>query len=254
MNKLSVIILTHNSENTIKQCISSVSFADEIIIIDDYSDDKTLSIASDSHAVIFQHKLHNDFSKQRNFGLSKTSHEWVLFLDSDECVTHRLSKEILNVLSRETDINGYYLKREDIMWGKRLKSGEIGTTRLLRLGKKDKGRWEGRVHEIWKIQGKTGELFSPLLHFPHRSIGEFLTEINMYTSLRADELFKKQTPVSLPAIVCYPVGKFILNYFIRLGCLDGIQGLMFAITMSFHSFLVRAKLWQRYDQKKSHNV
>lgn len=255
MNKLTAIVLTHNSQDTLDSCLKSVSFADEVIVVDDYSSDNTLRVASKYHAIIFQHKLNGNFSNQRNFAFTKAENEWILFVDSDEIVSSELESEIKRVLSSgKNNYSGYFLKRQDILWGKKLKNGEIGSVKILRLGKKSHGKWKGSVHEEWKIEGKTRELASPLFHYPHQSIGEFLGEINMYTSLRAEELYQKKVPVSWLSIIAYPVGKFLLNYIMRLGFMDGVQGILLAITMSFHSFLVRAKLWQLYDQKKSQNI
>lgn len=249
--KLSAIVLTKNSERTIAQTLDSLRFCDEIVVIDDYSSDKTLQIASKYKTVIFQRKLQGNFANQRNFGLAKAQNEWVMFVDSDEVVSRQLASEIKKKFSRDNILEwGFYLKRHDVMWGRVLSHGEIASVRLLRIGNKSSGSWKGSVHEIWDIKGKTSDLKNPLLHFPHPSIGEFLSEVNSYTSLRAKELFDTHTLVSSWDIIFYPIGKFFLNYIIRGGFLDGIQGLMFAITMSFHSFLVRAKLWQLYDQEK----
>nr|MBI5455569.1 hypothetical protein [Candidatus Levybacteria bacterium] len=145
--------------------------------------------------------------------------------------------------------NGFYIKRLDVIWGKMLKHGETGNIKLLRLARKKAGVWYGKVHEQWQIDGKISELENSLIHYPHQTIDEFLKEINFYTSIRAKELYEAGVRGSLKDIIVYPKAKFILNYFIRLGFLDGIEGFIFAIFMSFHSFLVRGKLWLLWKQK-----
>ena len=132
-----------------------------------------------------------------------------------------------------------------------LNHGESGNIKLLRFGKKHSGVWVGKVHEEWQVDGKKGELGSFLLHYPHQTLNEFLTEINFYSTLRANELYEKKITVSYLDLLKYPVAKFLLNYFLKLGFLDKMEGLMFALMMSFHSFLVRGKLWLLWQKKIS---
>lgn len=244
---ISVVILAKNEEKDIQRCLESVKWCDEIIVIDDYSSDKTLEIAKKIKATVYKQKL-QDFSTQRNFAISKTRGDWILFVDSDEIISDALAFEISNVINQLTDrtlssFNGFIIRRKDFIWGRELSHGESGSTKLLRLAKKGKGEWKGEVHEKWKIEGKIGVLNNPIIHYPHQAISEFLKEINFYTSVRAQELHSKKIRAYWWSIIFFPIGKFIVNYFYRKGFLDGIEGLVFAITMSFHSFLVRGKLW-----------
>ncbi len=131
-----------------------------------------------------------------------------------------------------------------------MRYGETGSIKLLRLAKKDSGIWEGKVHERWKVKGKVWELKNPLLHCPHQTISEFLSEINFYSTIRTQELFDQGVKTSVWQIIIYPLGKFIQNYFFKRGFLDGIPGFVVATIMSFHSFLVRGKLWQLWEKNK----
>lgn len=258
---ISAVVLTKNEEGNIKKCLESLKWCDEIIVIDDYSDDLTAIVAESEGVKVFLHVLENDFAGQRNFGLGVAKGEWVLFIDADERVPQSLIREIKFHISlhRHTfktatthskfRIQGYYMKRRDYMWGKELKHGETGNIKLLRLAKRDSGRWVGKVHEVWNVKGKLGELENAIVHYPHQSMVEFLSEINYYTDIRAEELFHQKVRVRWWDIIIYPKAKFIMNYFLRAGFLDGIEGLILAIAMSFHSFLVRGKLWQLWDQK-----
>lgn len=255
---ISAVILAKNEEKNIENCIRSVSFCDEVIIIDDNSEDRTideiqnsiLRLRSGQKIKIYQRTLNGDFSEQRNFGLSKAKGDWVLFVDADERVSEALASEVTNYKLQVTSYDGFYIKRKDFMWGKELRYGEIGDIWLLRLARKCSGKWEGKVHEEWKIKGKVSKLNNPLYHYPHQSIGEFLKEINFYTDLRAKELYLKRVKSGFFKILFYTKGKFILNYFIKMGFLDGIRGLIFALMMSFHSFLTRGKLWQLWQNRK----
>lgn len=248
---ISAVILTKNEEQNIKRCLESVKWCSEIILIDDNSSDKTIEIAQKYKVKMYTRALSNNFSAQRNFGLSKSMNEWVLFVDADEVISDALVYEIQNAIQLRDQnlrsLNGFYLKRSDFMWGKQLKYGEANID-LLRLGKKGMGMWKGMAHEKWKIIGPVGNLKNPILHFPHRNLEEFLREINFYTSIRANELKDKHIKVYSWSIFLYPLGKLIINFFIRRGFLDGIRGLLYAICMSFHSFLVRSKLWVKYNE------
>jgi len=242
MQSITAVILTKNEEENISNCLKSLSWCDEIIVIDDNSRDKTVEIARKCKAQIFVNPLGNDFSKQRNFALTEANGLWVLFIDADEIVPDALAYEIQNAIG-QGNFNGFYIKRVDSMWGKQLIYGETGRMKLLRLAKKDSGLWEGKIHEIWKIREPVGILNNSLHHFPHASLREFLKEINFYTDIRAEELKEKNIKASFWDILSYPSGKFIVNYVFKRGFMDGINGLVFAIIMSFHSFLVRGKLW-----------
>lgn len=244
---VSAIILCKNEENNIINCIKSVSFCDEIIVVDDFSTDKTIDLikkTKNTKIKIFEYRLNEDFSKSRNFGLSKVKGDWTFFIDADEIVSPSLAFEISNAVIFSSSYNAFYIRRYDNLWGKKLKYGEVGGIELIRLSKKDTGVWQGKVHEELKIQGKVGILKNPLIHYPHKTLTEFLGEINWYSSLRAEELFKKKAKAHWWSILVYPLGKLFKGYFLKKGFLDGNRGLIVAIIMSFHSFLVRGKLWQ----------
>ena len=244
---ISVVVLTKNEEKNIVDCLESIAWADEIVIIDDYSTDRTLEVIEKldyKKLKIFKRALGQDFAAQRNFALDKTKFDWVLFLDADEIISKELREEINHYLIDEKNkYNGFYVPRRDVMWGKMLKHGETGSIRLLRLAKKDSGKWLNRIHEEWRVEGNVSELENYIIHNPHPTISEFLREINFYTSIRAQELFDNDVKTNIWQVIFYPKAKFTLNFIFKLGFLDGIEGLIFAIIMSFHSFLVRAKLW-----------
>lgn len=241
---ISVVILTKNEEHQIEACIRSVLWADEVIVIDDHSNDKTVAIAKELGAIVYDHALRENFAAQRNFGLEKTRGEWVLFLDADERISPELSREITEAISDEKNqCSGYACKRDDYLFGKRLRYGETGTRRFVRFAKRGRGKWKGRIHEVWEVSGRIKEFSAPIVHYPHQTISEFLREINFYTTVRAEELYDQNVQSNWLSILLYTKGKFLQNYFFKLGFLDGIPGIISAIMMSFHTFLVRSKLW-----------
>jgi glycosyltransferase involved in cell wall biosynthesis len=241
---ISAVVLTKNEQRNIKDCLKSLQWCVEIIVIDDYSEDNTREIAKTLGAKVFLHHLNNNFAQQRNFALRQAQGEWVLFIDADERVSAALAAEIYNL--QFTIYNGFYLKRRDFFGGKWLKHGETANVKLLRLGRNGAGRWQRQVHETWEIKGKLGELKNPILHYPHPTISEFLETINYFSTLHADVLFSEGVKTNLFQIGVYPVGKFLKNWIYRRGFLDGTPGLIVALMMSFHSFLARAKLYIRW--------
>jgi len=242
---LSVCILTKNSENDLPRALASVaSLADETILIDDFSVDGTIRIAKKSGARVYLRHLNSDFASQRNFALQKAKGDWILFLDSDEEVTPELKAEI-RIYLNNPEIMGVRIQRKDFFLGKMLRYGETGTIRFLRLAKRNSGLWERSVHEIWNVKGTVIQTKSWMNHYPHKTIREFLDDINTYSTLQADIFLSEGKTVSLWHMIAYPVGKFLMNFYWKLGFLDGHQGMIMALCMSYHSFLTRAKLWEK---------
>lgn len=263
--KMSAVVLAKNEEKNIKRCLRSLDFCDEIIIIDDYSTDNTLnqvlkilpvgkSIRGQNSKIKIYKKKLTDFAQQRNFGLKKATGDWVLFIDADEEISSELKNELVEFKRKGLDkeLSAYYIKRRDFFWGRELKHGEIKKIRrkgLIRLVKKEVGIWEGKVHERLRLKTENPKLqvFKNFInHYPHQTIKDFLKKINFYSSLRAKELFDLGIRPNLFQLIFYPLGKFLLTYFLYLGFLDGEAGFVYSFMMSFHSFLVRAKLFQYY--------
>lgn len=239
---ISAVVLTKNVQSGIKRCLQSLSFADEIVVVDDYSTDKTVSIAKDLGTKVHSRKLAGNFAAQRNFGLNKASHEWILFVDADEMVSKDLQLEIKTELKKAGQgVQGFCLKRQDKFLGHWLSHGETQAVKLLRLGRKEAGKWQDRVHETWKIKGQIKTLEHPLLHDRQIGIAKFMERLSRYARLRAQDLYDQQVRESIGRLLFNPLGKFLHNYGWNLGFLDGFPGLVLAWLMSWHSLLVR--LW-----------
>lgn len=248
--EISAVILTKNEEKNITECILSLSFCDEIIVIDDFSYDKTPETAKRLGAKVFERDLKRDFSAQRNFALSKVENPWAFFIDADERVSSALTEEIKREIEKkDNSFLGYYLKREDFFLGKRLRFGETSDLKFLRLGRKSAGKWIRSVHEVWDIKGKVKTLKNPILHYPHSSLKEFISEINFHSDLHAEANDLEGKEANVFKIVFWPMGKFLNNWIIKRGFLDGMHGFMIALLMSFHSFLSWSKLWIKQQKR-----
>ncbi len=246
---ISAVVIAKNEEKRLRACVLSLSWCDEVIVVDNNSTDKTAGVAKRAGAQVYSFTEEGDFAALRNFGLEKAQNDWVLFVDADEIVIKELADEIYQHIAQFlSSVNGFYLTRQDVLWGKELKFGDVHNTTYLRLARKDKGRWHGKVHEIWEVLGEKKELKNPLIHHPHPSVSEFLSEINYYSSLRAQELYDKGEKAHWWTIILYAKGKFFYNYIFKQGFRDGVAGMIHALLMSFYSFLVRGKLWQMRDR------
>jgi glycosyltransferase involved in cell wall biosynthesis len=249
---ISAVVLTKNEERNIEVCLESLYWANELVVVDDYSTDETgIRIKNLESRIknikVYKRRLEGDFATQRNFGLSKAEGDWILFVDADERISPVLQNEIIEhtTNNKEQKNNGYFLRRRDYFLGKWLRYGETANVRLLRLAKKRSGEWARKVHETWNVKYPTGELKNPILHYPHPTISGFLESINFHSDLHSLVLFEEGKRTNVFEIIFFPLGKFGLNYIWRLGFLDGIQGLIMALVMSLHSFLARAKLYAK---------
>ena len=224
---LSVIVLTNKKPVEIKRTLDSASFADEVILIPDRKVPLT------------------DFSAARNSGLSKAKNDWVLFVDDDEVVSQELATEIKAAITPPSLFSGFYIRRLDKYHGQVLHHGETGNTKIIRLGKKSAGRFFRPVHEVWKINGLVGALKNALIHERGELVAPFMDRMIRYSPLDAGQLTRENKPFTYWRLILNPKAKFILNYFLKFGFLDGYLGLFQAYLMSVQSLTVRVFQWQK---------
>lgn len=249
MNNLSLILLTKNESEKLKgwgSWIKKILPLNEIIVIDDNSTDETIKIVKswkDKNLSVktYIHSLNNNFSDQRQFALSKTKNDWIIFLDADET----LPPSTINYLNHLhlKDNHSYIFHRNLIYLNHTLKYGQCLEDKPIRLFNKFEGKFSGRVHEVWESQSRQIDTHQYINHYSFDSLNIFLKKINLYSTIRAQELFEKHHHSNLFQIISYPFFKFIHLYFIKLGFLDGIPGIIISLSMSFGSFLTRSKLW-----------
>ncbi len=242
---LSVIVPTFNEEENITDCLESVRWADEILVVDSFSTDRTLEIARRYTDRIIQREYINSAS-QKNWAIPQTRHRWVMVLDSDERVPPDLRDEIERVLRDGPDCSGYVLKRVNHFLGRRIRFGGWGRDRVLRLWDRTKGRYQDKeVHAEVEVDGRVGELRHPLVHDTFRSWDSYMNKIDRYTSWGADEYVKKGRRATLFDLTLRPPARFLKRYLFQLGFLDGIPGLMITGIDTWVVFLKYARLWER---------
>jgi glycosyltransferase involved in cell wall biosynthesis len=244
---LSLVIITLNEENDIARCIESVPFAQEIIVVDSLSKDKTRDIALKLGAKVIE-KQFLGYRAQKQFAIDQATCEWVLSLDADEALSSDLQSEILaHLLNLEfqSRFNGFKMPRLSFYLGRWIRHGGWYPDYQTRLFKKDKGVWTGgAVHESVEVDGSVGKLKGDIHHFVFRDLNEQVNANNEFSSLGSAELLKKAKNFSLLKLVFKPIGKFIECYLWKLGFLDGVQGFIIALGASQSIFLKYAKLWE----------
>ncbi|MBI5662174.1 MULTISPECIES: glycosyltransferase family 2 protein [Ignavibacterium] len=248
MNKISVILITKNEARNIYECLQSVSWADEIIVVDSGSSDDTLSIAKQFTDKVFFNEW-KGFAEQKSYAMHKARNNWVLSIDADERVTENLKDEILN--SDLDEFDGYRIKRDNYFLGKLIRGCGWGNDYQLRLFKKSKTRLTDRlVHEGFEVEGKVGQLKHSMLHFSYRNFSDAFTKINHYSTLEAIEKQNKKN-VNTFTIVFTPIIAFLQHFFIRKGFIDGIYGLFVSILHAITKLQVQLKIWELKNQKRN---
>lgn len=252
MSNISLLLLTKNEQdNLVKwgEWIHKLTCITEIVVVDDGSTDDTKTIlksfeTKDLSIKIFDRKIDGDFASQRNFAITKTTNDWILMLDADEIPSPKLIN-YLNNLNLDNNfcysINRYLVYHNHVLY-----HGISVTDKPIRLFKKNIGKYDGNVHEVWSTKNRVINISAPIFHYSAPNLKTFLNKLNNYSTIRAQELFDTKVKVNLFDIMIYPKAKFIQYYFWHLGFIDGTAGLIICLSLSFYSFLVRSKLWRLY--------
>jgi glycosyltransferase involved in cell wall biosynthesis len=247
MNKISVIIITKDEERNILDCLKSVDWADEIIVVDSESTDRTVDLAKQFTNKIFIRKWEG-YVPQKRYALSLATNEWVLSVDADERITPDLKEEILNL--PPADFSGFRIRRKNFLLKKEITSCGWEKDYQLRLMRKDKASFSDRlVHEKFIVDGKVGMLNSPMLHFTFSSFAGYFSKINHYSSLKAQELFTKKKSVNSWTIFSHTVAAFFAFFIIKRGFKDGIYGLIISLLHSESTMMNYIKLWELQNKK-----
>ncbi|RJP28096.1 MAG: glycosyltransferase family 2 protein [Candidatus Omnitrophota bacterium] len=244
MNKLSASIITYNEEKDIRGCLEGLSWVDEIVVLDSFSNDKTIEICKEFNKVkIYQVEWHGHI-KQKNIALSKTSHEWVISLDADERLDPELKQEIVEIMRKDVSkFNGYCMPRISYYLGRWIKHSGWYPNYQLRLFRKSQAYWGGRdPHDKIILNGGCEKLKGHILHYPYKDLDEHLQKISNYTFIMAKSDYECGKKPNLLKIIFLPVLKFIDMYILKAGFLDSTPGLIAAFMGGYYVFLRHAKL------------
>jgi glycosyltransferase involved in cell wall biosynthesis len=252
MTPLSVAIITFNEETNISRCLNSVkNLADEIVIVDSFSTDRTKDICMQFGAKFIQHRFEG-YIEQKNFALNQTSHAHVLLLDADEALSTELQEAILKVKENNFPIDAYGMNRCTNYCGKFIRHGLWYPDRKLRLINKKAGKWGG-VNPHDKIELKPNSsvkyLYGDILHYSYNSIQEHVVQNEKFSSISADSLYLQGKRTNPLKIILSPAWAFMNGYFLRLGFLDGYYGWVIAVKVSQLTFLKHSKLYLKKKKK-----
>lgn len=250
MQKLSAIITCNNEEINIADCLKSISWADEILVVDSFSTDGTAEIARSLGAKVLQHEYESPGS-QKNWAMARAAHPWVLFLDADERVTEGLAKEIRETVLRDGPRDGYWIRRRGYFLGKEARHSGWQHDQVLRLFRRGSGRWqERRVHESVVLSGRAGRCRYPMVHYSYRSVDDWLTKIGRYGEWAAMDMAAAGKSAGGRGLLLNPLCDFLYKYLGRRGFMDGTHGLVLCLFQAFGVFYKYAKLWEMRLREK----
>ena len=250
MVKISIVISAFNEEKKIAQCLKSAQWADEIVVVDNSSTDKTSEIAKKYTKKVYTQKNDpNAIDIQKNFGIEKATGDWILILDADEIITIELAEEIKNVIisNDQKPVEGYFIPRKNIIFGKWIQHSGWYPDPQLRLFKKGRGKFEKKhVHEPITIKGETRDLQEHILHYNYENVSQFLYKsLQAYAPNEAEDLLAKGYVFDYKDSIRLPLKEFLSRYFAREGYKDGLHGLILSMLMSFYHFAIFVYLWEK---------
>ncbi len=252
MAALSVIIITYNEEKNLRRCLESVRWADEIIVVDSFSKDRTVGIAREFTPHVFQHAYDGDI-RQRERGFARAAGEWLLYIDADEEVTPDLRNEIVRVINAPDACDAYELPRRVQIFGRWVEHGGWSPDYTRRLFRKGHAIPEyAEVHGGFTVRGRSGRLESVLNHYTYESIAHYLEKMNDYTSLQVSSKLRegRVERVGLHKILLSPLSHFFRKYIVQKGYRDGMPGFELASLGALYTLCLYAKLWEyRYRQQ-----
>lgn len=249
--KLSVFIMTFNEKAKIKDCLESVKWADEIVVMDSFSTDGTVEMCREYGAKIVQEKFIG-FGKLRNLALDNCSNDWILSVDADERVTDELKAEVLGLLASGPKADAYYVPRYSHFLTFRVRHcGWYPDYRQPQFFNRKKMRYtEQLVHETYELNGTIGYLKGHCLQYPFFTLEQFLKKMDRYSTLRAEEMHAAGKKFSVINLIVNPAAMFFRMYVMKLGFLDGIVGLLLSFLYGYYYTMVKyVKLWEKNLQK-----
>lgn len=254
MAKISAVINTLNEEKKIGRCLASLKgFANEIVVVDMMSTDKTVEIAKKYGAKVFKHKRIGYVEPARNFAISKTKYEWVIILDADEAIGEEL-KIYLKQEVKKPQADYYGLPRKNIIFGKWMKHSGWWPDMNIRFFKKGSVSWNEVIHSIPMTTGKGIDLPQKqelsIKHRHYSSVEEYITRMNKYTTIQARELNKKGVEFKWRDVLFKPSSEFLRRYFAESGYRDGLHGLVLSLLQTLSELTIYIKLWQKQKFRK----
>jgi glycosyltransferase involved in cell wall biosynthesis len=256
MPTLSVAIVTHNEEANLARTLASVTWADQIVVVDSHSTDRTVEIARSFNTTVIE-RAWPGFAEQKNFALAQCTGDWLLSLDADEELTSELQQEIQSLLTTPPAAKGFYLKRRNLFLGRWIKRGGFYPDAKLRLFRRSAEATPSftvrPVHEVIHFTGSTATLHGDLIHHAYPKLSDYIEHMDRYSSLGADVLVAKgRTSRSLLTFITttalIPALTFVKNYLFRFGFSDGREGFLLHLYHAAYTSWKYAKAWEKNRQ------
>ena len=253
MTKLSVVIVTYNEEKNIARCINSVNqIADEVIVVDSHSIDKTKEIAIGLGAKVIEHSFEGHI-QQKNFALQQANHSWVLSLDADEALSEKLKNKIQEIKNNPA-ADGYTMNRLTYYCGRWIKHTGWYPDKKLRLVRKELAQWGGiNPHDRLELISSKNikHINADILHYSYYSLFDHLYQLDKFTQISANELYKAKIKPNFWHFFIKPIHKFLNHYIYKAGFLDGYEGFQISIISAYGVFLKYAKLREMYKNNQN---
>ncbi len=248
--KLSVVISAYNEEKNIERVLSSVKFADEIIVVDNESSDKTAQIAEKMGAKVLSQPNKNMLNINKNFGFGKATGEWILNLDADEEITQELKEEILLKIN-DGKVNGFWIPRKNIIFGKWIRHSLWSPDYQLRLFKRGEGKFPCvHVHEPMTVNGETAHVQNPMVHYNYQTISQYLYKLDkLYTENEAEQFTKSGKKLKWTDVINWPMEDFLKTFFLQKGYKDGLHGLVLSLLQAIYQVVIFTKIWEKNQYK-----
>lgn len=246
MQKLSVVIITFNEERNIERCLKSVQdIADEIVVVDSNSQDKTLEICEKYKAKVYQQEWLG-YSEQKNLGNEKANYDYVFSIDADEALSEELKTSIQTAKNNNFG-DAYQFNRLNNYCGKWIRHTSWYPDVKLRIWNKKQGLWKGEIHEKIYLSDNVKQIHlkGDLLHYSYYTIQDHIAQVNKFSEISADAKFNKGKKAGVFVIVFSPMFKFFKEYILKLGILDGLYGFAISVISAHESFLKYLKLYQK---------
>lgn len=249
MFRISVVVNTWNEERNIKKCLESVrQLADEIVVVDMESEDRTVEIAKKFGAKIFSYKYTGYVEPARNFAVSKVFEEWILILDADEELPKNLAERLKKIV-KENKIDYLEIPRKNIIFGKWIQHSRWWPDYNIRFFRKGKVRWSDKIHISPMTKG-IGERLSEkeelaIIHYNYQSVSQYIDRLNRYSSIQADNLLSGGYKFKWQDLAQMPAEEFLSRFFAGQGYKDGLHGLVLAILQAFSEFVLYLKVWEK---------
>ncbi|OGE33541.1 hypothetical protein A3D83_01055 [Candidatus Daviesbacteria bacterium RIFCSPHIGHO2_02_FULL_41_10] len=247
--KVSVVINTLNEEQNIEKVIKSVKWADELIVCDMYSGDKTAAVAKKLGAKVFFHAKTGFVEPARNFAISKASNEWILILDADERVPETLAEKLVEIAGKMKQIDYVRIPRKNTIFNHFMQESMWWPDYNIRFFKKGKVKWPGRIHRPPEASGLGLDLPADekyaIIHYNYSTVSQFIQRMDRYTTIQAEELCKEGKEFNWKDLFEKPLNEFLSRFFANSGYKDGLHGLALSFLQAFSFVVMYLKLWEK---------